>query len=139
MYKEVFKNELGTQRQKYTQAKLRFLSPVQYHNNVLREKVKKELYWLIKEEIIESVTYSEWAAPVIPVVKGDGGWNFKVIINHLSKLESYPIPKVENLFTVLSSGKTFSKLNLSPAYQQLILAEESRKFTTISTHEGLFQ
>ena len=65
--------------------------------------------------------------------------DYKVTINRSSKLESYPIPKVEDLFTALSGGKTFSKLDLSHAYQQLILEEESRKFTTISTHKGLFQ
>ena len=42
---------------------------------------------------------------------------------------------MEDLFTALSGGKH----DLSHAYQQLILDEESRKFTTISTHKGLFQ
>ena len=85
---------------------------------------------LQKEDIIEPVTFSEWAAPIVPVVKDDGGiricCDYKVTINNLSKLESYPIPKVEDLFTALSGGKTFSKLDLSHAYQQLILDEESR-------------
>ena len=64
----------------------------------------------------------------------------KVTINRLSKLESYPIPKVKDLFIALSSGKIFSKLDLTYAYQQLILDKESRKFTTIyNTHKGLFQ
>ena len=79
----------------------------------------------------------------MPVVKDDGGiqicCDYKVTINNLSKLESYPIPKVEDLFTALSGGKTFSKLDLSHAYQQLILDEDSWKFTTISTHKKLFQ
>ena len=147
-YSEVFKNELGTL--KGTKAKIhvdpqaspKFFKPRSVPF-VLREKVESELDRLHKEDIIEPVTFSEWAAPIVPVVKDDGGiricCDYKVTINNLSKLESYPIPKVEDLFTALSGGKTFSKLDLSHAYQQLILDEESRKFTTISTHKGLFQ
>ena len=147
-YPEIFKNEMGTL--KGTKAKIhvdplaipRFFKPrsIPY---VLREKVEKELERLQKEDIIEPVTFSEWAAPIVPVVKEDGGiricCDYKVTINNLSKLESYPIPKVHDLFTALSGGKTFSKLDLSHAYQQLVLDEESRKITTISTHKGLFQ
>ena len=33
----------------------------------------------------------------------------------------------------------FSKLDLSSAFQQIPLNEESRKFTTINTNKGLFQ
>ena len=34
---------------------------------------------------------------------------------------------------------TFTKLDLSQAYQQMLLTEQSAKFTTINTHLGLFQ
>ena len=37
----------------------------------LREKVKKELERLIKEDIIEPVTFSEWAVPIVLVIKED--------------------------------------------------------------------
>ena len=40
---------------------------------VLREKVEKELERLINDDIIEPVTFSEWAAPIVPVIKEDGG------------------------------------------------------------------
>ena len=152
-YPEIFKNELGTL--KGIKAKIhvdpqatdcipRFFKPhsIPY---VLQEKAEKEFDRLLKEDIkfIEPVTFSEWAAPIVPVVKDDGGiricCDYKVTINNLSKLESYPIPKVQDLFTALSGEKTFSKLDLSHAYQQLVLDEESRKFIIISTHKGLFQ
>ena len=58
---------------------------------------------------------------------------------YISKLDSYPIPKADDLFTALAGGKLFSKLDLSYAYLQLMLDEESRKFTTINTQKGLFQ
>ena len=59
-------------------------------------------------------------------------------VNPVSKLNRYPIPKVEDLFTTLERGKTFMKLDLSQAYQQLKLDAESRKYVVVNTHKGLF-
>ena len=72
-YSEFFKNELGTL--KGTKAKIhvdpqalpKFFKPRSVPF-VLREKVESELDWLQKEDIIEPVTFSEWAAPIVPVV-----------------------------------------------------------------------
>ena len=60
-------------------------------------------------------------------------------MNPVSKSERYPIPKVEDLFAKLSRGRIFSKLDLSQAYQQLPLEEESKQFVVINTHKGLFR
>ena len=40
---------------------------------------------------------------------------------------------------MIAGGTVFSKLDLSHAYQQIWLHEDSKKFTTISTQQGLFQ
>ena len=42
-------------------------------------------------------------------------------VNRASKLDRYPIPKVEDLFATLSHGKMFTKLDISQAYQQIQL------------------
>ena len=57
----------------------------------------------------------------------------------MSKLDKYPIPKVNDLFAKLGKGKYFSKLDLSHAYQQLPLEESSKKYVVVNTHKGLFQ
>jgi len=57
----------------------------------------------------------------------------------VSKLNRYPIPKVEDLFATLERGKTFTKIDLSQAYQQLKLDEESKRYVVINTHKGLFR
>ena len=59
-------------------------------------------------------------------------------VNPVSKLDRYPIPKVSDLFAQLGKGKFFSKLDLSYAYQQVPLEEESKKYVVINTHKGLF-
>ena len=60
-------------------------------------------------------------------------------MNEVSKLDRYPIPKIEDLLTKLAGGKQFTKLDLRHAYQQLELDEKSRDYVVINTHKGLFR
>jgi len=62
----------------------------------------------------------------------------RLSIRRASKLDKYPIPKIEDLFARLAGGKAFTKLDMSQAYQQLALEEESRNFVVINTHHHLF-
>ena len=114
--------------------------PVPY---ALREKVDKELDHLFKEGVIQPVTHSDWAAPVVPVVKRDGSvrlcGDYKITVNKIAKFDSYPLPRIDDLFASLSGGQTFTKLDLAHAYLQVPLDAESKKFTTINTHRGLYQ
>ena len=58
-------------------------------------------------------------------------------VNGALDVDQYPLPKPIDLFATLAGGQTFTKLNLSQAYQQLLLNENSRKYTTINTHQDL--
>ena len=110
----------------------------------LRDKVDQELKRLQEEGTLEPVDIAEWAAPIVAVLKRDKAsvricGDFRLTVNPVSKLDKYPIPKVEDLFARLRKGKYFTKLDLSQAYQQLPLDEESKKFVVINTHKGLFR
>ena len=109
----------------------------------LKEKIKKELDRLLKQGVIEKINFSEWAAPIVPVMKKDGSvricGNYKMIVNQASKMENYPLPTINDLLALLAGGKKFSKLDLANAYQQVPLDENSKKLVTINTHKGLFQ
>ena len=52
--------------------------------------------------------------------------DYKTMINHNSKLDGYPLPKAEDLFTTLMGGQTFSKLDLTNAYAQVELDDDSK-------------
>ena len=60
-------------------------------------------------------------------------------MNRTLHVDSYPLPRVEELFASLSGGKYFTKLDMSQAYLQVSLEEESKQYVTINTHRGLFQ
>ncbi|XP_038139940.1 uncharacterized protein K02A2.6-like [Cyprinodon tularosa] len=146
-HEDVFKEELGMLKgMKATirvsaEACPKFYRPrsVPY---AMRAKVEEELERLQRESIITPVKYAEWAAPIVPVLKPDGSvricGDYKLTVNSASSLEQYPIPRVEDLFNSLAGGKQFSKLDLSHAYQQIVMDEESKKYLTINTHRGLF-
>ena len=83
---------------------------------VLKAKVGTELLdRLVKQGIITPTQFSDWAAPIIPVVKQDGSIrvcrDYKLTANNVPHFESYPLPRVEDLFSALSGGKAFSKLD----------------------------
>jgi len=54
-------------------------------------------------------------------------------------VDQYPLPKPQDLFATLSRGKQFTTLDLSQAYLQLTLSENSQKFVVINTHKGLYK
>ncbi len=83
--------------------------PVPY---AMRSKVEADLDHRVAEGMLEPVQLSEWAAPIVVVLKNDKTSvricrDFRQTINPVSKLDKYPIPKVEDLFATLSGGRVF--------------------------------
>ena len=123
----MFKPELATLRDHQVSihvdptARPRFFKarPLPY---ALRERVDAEIDRLLRLGIIIPVKQSEWAAPVVPVVKGDDSirlcGDYKVTLNQASQPDPYPIPRIEDLYSTLAGGQTFTKLDMSHAYQQ---------------------
>ena len=109
----VFKPELG--RIKGSEAKLhintaarpRFYKPrsVPY---ALRQKVERELDRLEEAGVIVPTQHSDWAAPIVPVVKSNGSvricGDYKLTANTATKTESFPLPRIEDLFASLGQG-----------------------------------
>lgn len=96
-----------------------------------------------REGIITPVQFADWAAPIVPVVKQYGKslricGDFKLTVNQASKLDHYPIPRIDDLFVKLARGQSFTKLDMSQAYQQIRLDEDSRNLMVINTQRGLY-
>ena len=65
--------------------------------------------------------------------------DYKVTVNKIINQDEHPIPKLEDLTAKLAGGAKFSCIDFSHAYTQLQLDDESKDFTTINTHCGLFR
>ncbi|CAG9135829.1 unnamed protein product [Plutella xylostella] len=108
----------------------------------LRPAVEAELARLQREGIISPVEWSEWGTPIVPVIKRSGEvrlcGDYKLTVNPVLVEDKYPIPRIEDVFMILQGGQCFSKIDLSRAYQQLLLNEKSKTYCTIVTHRGMF-
>ncbi|XP_058868762.1 uncharacterized protein K02A2.6-like [Acipenser ruthenus] len=108
----------------------------------IKPKVDAELTRLLENGVVSPVQFSDWATPIVPVIKKDGTvrlcGDFKVTVNPALCIEQYPIPRIEDLFASLAGGQCFSKLDLSNAYLQMTVEEQSRKYLTITTQKGLY-
>ena len=49
--------------------------------------------------------------------------DYKLTVNQAAKVDSYPLPKINDLFASLAGGQRFSKLDLASAYLQIPLDE----------------
>ena len=147
-YKSVFNDTLGTMKnftaklELKDDAKPKFFRPrpVPF---ALKDSIDQELDRLENDDIITKVRYSDWAAPIVVVPKKDGNLricgDYKITLNPSLEVDKYPLPKPEDLFATLSGGKVFSKIDLSHAYQQMLLEVDCKKLVKINTHRGLYQ
>ena len=114
--------------------------PVPYS---LRDQVSAELDKLESKGVISKIDNSDWAAPLVVVRKSDQSLrlcgDYKVTVNQVVQSDIYPLPNAEDLFASLSGGEVFTKLDLSAAYQQLELTEESKQYLVVNTLKGLYK
>ena len=61
--------------------------------------------------------------------------DYKVIVNTAAKVDSYPLPRVEDLLASIRNGKTFTKLDLAHACLQIPLEEETQQYVVINTQK----
>ena len=105
--------------------------------------MENEIWRLEQQGVIEQVQFSDWAAPIVAALKkgselrvcGDNS----LTVNPVIVPDSYPLPRIDDLLASLAGGESFTKLDLSSAYQQVELDEESKKLLTVNTPWGLFR
>ncbi|XP_031338383.1 uncharacterized protein K02A2.6-like isoform X4 [Photinus pyralis] len=109
----------------------------------LKPKVEEEISRLEKLGVISQIESSEWGTPLVPVLKKGGGvrlcGDYKITVNKVLEEVKYPLPKFEDIFSKLTNGESFTKIDLSDAYNQLSLRDESTQLLTWSTHKGLYK
>ena len=109
----------------------------------MKDKVKEELDRLVQLGKITKIFRSDWASPAVNVMKKDGSvricGDYSATVNKFLDPVPYPLPTIDDAIARMDNAKIFSKIDLSNAFLQLPLDEDSKKFTTINTCEGLFQ
>ena len=89
--------------------------------------VKEEIEKLLTTKVIHS-SRSGWLAPIITVPKGDGGKCLVIdyrALNKVTRKFTWPMPKVEDIFSKLNGATYFTMLDLHAGYHHIPLDETS--------------
>lgn len=101
----------------------------------LQQKVNDEITRLVQLGILEQIDHSEYASPIVPVIKRDGSVricaDYSQTINKQLFVDKYPLPSVDELFSKLHGGEQFTKLDMLMAYNQFSI-EDPESITVIT-------
>ena len=107
--------------------------------------VNQEIARLLQEMQVNGViqpSESPWASPVVLVRKKDGSHRFCVDyrkLNLLTKPDTYPLPRIDDLLDKLAGAKYFSTLDLASGFWQIKMHPDSREKTAFITPHGLYE
>ena len=113
------------------------------HSRDAREEIDRQVAGLLEDGFIERST-STWGSPCLLVAKSDGSKRLCIDSRKVNSLLKHHIFTNNTLAEIVErvaaeKPKFFSSLDLRSAYQQIVVDEESRKFTAFVTHRGSFQ
>ena len=89
------------------------------------EEARQHIQGLLDAKII-TPSMSPFASPIFLVRKKSGGLRMCVDYRRLNErtwLDSYAVPKIEDLFLTLNGARYFSSVDLSKAYYQVPMTE----------------
>ena len=103
--------------------------------------VKEEIEKLLAMKVI-CISCSSWSAPIIVVPKGDGGKCLAIdyrALNKITKKFTWPMPKVEDIFSKLNGATYFTTLDLRAGYHHIPLDKPSIPKTAFNSPFGKFE
>ena len=103
--------------------------------------VKDEIEKLLTAKVIHS-SRSSWSAPIIVVPKGDSGKQLAIDyqgLNKVTRMFTWPMPKVKDIFSKLNGANYFSTLDLRASYHHIPLDKSSIPKTTLNSPFGKYE
>ena len=103
--------------------------------------VKEEIEKLLTAKVICS-SRSSWSAPIIVVPKGDGGKHLVIdyrALNKVTRKFTWPMPKVEDIFSKLKGATYFTTLDLQAGYHHIPLDKLSIPKTAFNSPFGKYE
>ena len=107
----------------------------------LQANIDKQINDMLDAGIV-SPSSSPWSSPMVIVPKRDGTHRICIDYRMLNKAlvkDSYPLPRIEDIFATLGKSNLFSTLDLKSGYHQISIAPEDREKTAFCTRTSLFE
>ena len=107
----------------------------------VREEVARQLSEMQTNRVIKP-SKSPWASPVVLVRKRDGTHRFCVdyrALNSVTKPDSFPLPRIDELLDQLGKSKYFSTIDLASGFWQIRMHPTAQEKTAFITHQGLYE
>ena len=105
------------------------------------EWVKDEIEKLLTAKVIHT-SCSSWLAPIIVVPKGDGGKCLVIdyrALNKVTRKFTWPMPKVEDIFSKLNGATYFTTWDLHTGYHHIPLDKSSIPKTAFNLPFGKYE
>ena len=102
---------------------------------------ENEIEKLLAAKVIHS-SHSSWSAPIIVVPKGDGGKHLVIdyrALNKVTRKFTWPMPKVEDIFSKLNGATYLTTLDLRTGYHHIPLDKSSICETAFNSPFGKYK
>ncbi|KAK0040803.1 Retrovirus-related Pol polyprotein from transposon 17.6 [Biomphalaria pfeifferi] len=120
-------------------------NPVKQHPyRVNPEKLailRSEIKYMLENDLIEPSS-SSWSSPCVLIPKQDKTYRFCTDyrkVNAVTKTDSFPIPRIDDLIDRIGDAKYITKIDLLSGYWQVSLTDRAKEISAFVTPDGLYQ
>jgi hypothetical protein len=107
-----------------------------------REFLQKEIKKMLSKGLIRESSSPWGLSPLVVPKKGPKKWRFCVDyrpLNKLTKEDSTPIPRIDQILESFVNAKWFSNLDMFSGYWQIAMAEQDKEKTAFVTTYGTYE
>ncbi|XP_065204102.1 uncharacterized protein K02A2.6-like [Planococcus citri] len=145
-YSQVFEGKIGPVKKVVSLHLKEGAKPVFQRSRVvplaLQQAVLNEIDRLVEEGLWIKVNYSDWASPIVPVLKSNGDvrlcGDYSGTINDQIHITQHPFPGYEEIFSNVE-GEEFTTLDIDSAFRHMLVDEASSWLMVLNTPKGLFR
>ena len=104
--------------------------------------LSEEIQRLQNGGIIEPIEASKWVSPIVVARKPNGKIRMCVDLRDVNSkiiVETHPLPNINEMLMTLDESEIYTTLDLSSAYHQIKLTDESKDITAFITPDGLYR
>jgi hypothetical protein len=105
------------------------------------EEIEKRIKEYLEAGIIRK-SNSPWRSPIVPVRKKDGSLRMCIdyrSLNSVTQVDAYQMPRIDELFDTIATGRIFSKLDAYSGYHQIEMDPSSIPKTAFGSKFGHYE